>query len=144
MESRTASRRLSGAADRTVRLWEAATGHGLRVLEGHTGQRRERRVESADGRRRCLRGRLTRRCGCGSVESGHGLRVLEGHTASVVSVAWWSPTAGKPSRGRLTRQCACGKSVTGHCLRVLEGHTDECLERGLESADGQRALSGAG
>ena len=70
----------SGAADKTVRLWEVASrAAGLRVLEGHTDERLERGVES--GRpARASPGRDDQTVRLWEVETGRCLRVLEGHT----------------------------------------------------------------
>jgi hypothetical protein len=80
-------RRLASASmDRTVKVWDMASGQELRTLKGHT-----RSVSSVafspDG------GRLASACQDGTVEvwdaaSGQELRTLKGHTASVACVAF--------------------------------------------------------
>jgi len=79
-------RALSGADDKTVRLWEVETGRCLRVLEGHTGGVNSV-AWSPDGRR-ALSGADDKTVRLWEVETGRCLRVLEGHTDRVLSVAW--------------------------------------------------------
>ena len=43
--ARTARQALSGSGDKTVRVWDVASGRCLRVLEGHSGRCLERGVE---------------------------------------------------------------------------------------------------
>jgi small GTP-binding protein len=80
------TRALSGSYDRTVRLWDAATGQCLRVLEGHTA-RVLSVAWSADGTR-VLSGSGDRTVRLWDAATGQCLRVLEGHTDRVYSVAW--------------------------------------------------------
>jgi small GTP-binding protein len=113
-------RAVSGAADKTVRLWDVETGGCLRVLEGHSGE-----VNcvawSPDGHRALSVaadgiGRLW------DTETGRCLRVLEGHSASVIGVAW-SPDGRRALSSADDQTVRLWEVETGRCLRVLEGHS---------------------
>jgi small GTP-binding protein len=79
-------RALSGAQDKTVRLWDVETGRCLRVLEGHT--ERVYCVAWSPDHRRAFSGADDKTVRLWDVETGRCLRVLEGHTDHVRSVAW--------------------------------------------------------
>ncbi len=69
---------VSGSADRTVKVWEAATGRLLRSLEGHTGSVRAVAV-SPDGRF-TVSGSEDRTVKVWEAATGNLLCSLEGHT----------------------------------------------------------------
>ena len=79
-------RALTGADDKTVRLWDVETGRCLRVLEGHTDSVWS--VAWSADQRRALSGSDDKTVRLWDVETGRCLRVLEGHTDDVWSVAW--------------------------------------------------------
>jgi small GTP-binding protein len=85
------ARLLSGGADGTLRLWEAASGRELAVLEGHTGSVRS--VSWSPDGARLLSGGADGTVRLWEAASGRELAVLEGHTGSVWSVGW-SPDGG--------------------------------------------------
>jgi WD40 repeat protein len=80
------NRALSGASDKTVRLWDLESGRCLRVLEGHTESVLSV-AWSPDGKR-ALSGAVDKTMRLWDLESGRCMRVLGGHTARVRSVAW--------------------------------------------------------
>ena len=131
-------RALSGAYDKTVRLWEVETGRCLRVLEGHTDSVNSV-AWSPDGRH-ALSGADDNTVRLWEVETGRCLRLLEGHTASVWSVAW-SPSGRRALSGADDHTVRLWEVETGRCLRVFKGHTDG-VNSVAWSPDGRRALSG--
>jgi small GTP-binding protein len=132
-------RAVSGAADKTVRLWDVETGGCLRVLEGHSGE-----VNcvawSPDGHRALSVaadgiGRLW------DVETGRCLHVTAANPTGVRSVAW-SPDGGRAVSGADDHTVRLWDTETGRCLRVLEGHSASVIGVAW-SPDGRRALSSA-
>jgi small GTP-binding protein len=77
---------LSGADDKTVRLWDVETGRCLRVLEGHADQINI--VTWSADQRYALSGANDKTVRLWDVETGRCLRVLGGHTGQVWGVAW--------------------------------------------------------
>ena len=76
---------VSGGADRTVRVWNLASGRLERTLEGHTGQVRAVAV-TADGQR-IVSGGTDGTVRVWNLASGRLKRTLEGHTGQVWAVA---------------------------------------------------------
>jgi small GTP-binding protein len=85
------ARLLSGGDDGTVRLWEAASGRELAVLEGH--KRSVLSVGWSPDGARLLSGGADGTVRLWEAASGRELAVLEGHKRSVLSVGW-SPDGG--------------------------------------------------
>src|SRR5262249_17296788 len=77
---------LSGSADKTLRLWDLATGRELRRLEGHSEEVLAV-VFSVDGRR-ALSGGQDRTVRLWDLPSGRELRCLRGHTDRVSGVTF--------------------------------------------------------
>ncbi|MGQ9765718.1 MAG: WD40 repeat domain-containing protein, partial [Armatimonadota bacterium] len=75
---------LSGSWDKTVKVWDLASGRLLRSLGGHTGWVWAVAV-TADGRS-ALSGSDDRTVKVWDLESGRLLRSLEGHTYGVTAV----------------------------------------------------------
>ena len=113
------TRALTGAGDKTVRLWDVETGRCLRVFEGHTDD--VYHVVWSTDQRRALSGSKDKTLRLWNVETGHCLRVFEGHRGSIEKVAL--------NADRCRALSASGdhtvrlwNAETGHCLRVFEGH----------------------
>jgi WD40 repeat protein len=127
----------SASLDRTVRLWDAATGTALQVLEGHSGSvnavdfsANSKTVASASGDRTV---RLW------DAVTGTALQVLKGHSDWVRAVAFSTDgkTVASASDDRTIR---LWDAVTGAALQVLEGHSD-WVHAVAFSADGKTVAS---
>jgi small GTP-binding protein len=134
-------RALTGAKDKTVRIWDVETGRCLRVLTGHTGEvnglafsKDQRRILSCadDGDVRVW-----------EAETGQCLRVLQGHGRWVwVWAAAWSADGRRALSGAADETIALWDVETGGCVRVLRGHGKQVLALSW-GADQRRALSGS-
>jgi WD40 repeat protein len=77
---------VSGSYDRTVRLWDAATGTALQTLESHTDAVTSVAF-SPDGRQ-VVSGSYDRTVRLWDAATGTALQTLESHTSAVKSVAF--------------------------------------------------------
>jgi WD40 repeat protein len=122
---------VSGALDKTVKVWELDTGRLVCSLEGHTGPVRSVAVTpdcgaspegSGGSGRQVVSGAADNTVKVWELSSGRLIRSLEGHTAAVTSVAI-------TSNGRQVVSGAEDQTVkvwelgTGRLVRSLEGHT---------------------
>ncbi|WP_437838313.1 pentapeptide repeat-containing protein [Sorangium sp. So ce1153] len=151
----------TGHDDGTVRLWDAAMGQVLRVLDGHAGSVLSVAF-SPDGRS-LASGSHDETVRLWDVATGQVVRVLEGHTAGVWCVAfspdgkslasgardetlrlWDAATAQGPSgskgRRRFAGMIRLWDVATGRALRALEGHTERVLSVAF-SSDGRSLAS---
>ncbi|HEX8729146.1 MAG TPA: AAA family ATPase [Ktedonobacterales bacterium] len=128
---------LSASYDKTLRLWEVASGRELRRLEGHTGPVWGCAL-STDGAL-ALSASSDKTLRLWEVASGRELQRLEGHTDMVAGCAL-------SADGRLALSASWDKTLrlwevaSGRELRRLEGHTDRVLGCALNT-DGTLALS---
>ena len=155
------TRVVTAGGDGTVRVWDAADGAGLVVLQGHTGRLKSAGF-SPDGTRIVT-------AGCGEVElnqpsacvagagaawlwdaaSGAQLAVLGGHE-DWVNAASFNPagtrivTAGCDGKDPFTLACIAGTArvwdADGNLLTTLEGHTDTVWSASF-SPDGRRVVT---
>jgi WD40 repeat protein/uncharacterized protein YjbI with pentapeptide repeats len=109
----------SGGMDGSVRLWDAASGQTMRVLEGHKGWVRSV-AWSPDGRQ-LVSGGDDGTVRLWDAATGQTLRVLEGHKGWVHSVAW-SPDGRQLASGGEDGTVRLWDAASGKVLRVLEGH----------------------
>jgi WD40 repeat protein len=132
-------RALSGSEDKTLRLWDLATGETLRTLEGHSNSVAAAAV-LADGRR-ALSGSWDKTLRLWDLATGETLCTLEGHTSWVSSAAVLADGS-RALSGSWDKTLRLWDLATGETLRTLEGRT-----RGVSAvavlADGRRALSGS-
>jgi predicted Zn finger-like uncharacterized protein len=131
---------LSGSADRTLKVWEVATGHCLRTLEGH-GSVVTAVCLSADGRF-VLSGSADATLKLWDVDDGRCLRTFEGHDDVVTAVAL-------SADGRLALSGGADRTVRlwdvggGRCLHAFAGHEGP-VHAACLSGDGRLAVSGSG
>jgi hypothetical protein len=129
---------LSGGDDRTVRLWDVATGAELHRFDGHTDTVAAVAF-SADGRRAASAG-ADRTVRLWDVSTGREAACLRGHADTVRGLAF-------VPGGRLV--VSCGDDGTarlwdvaaGAEVRTFAGH-EGCVACVAVSGDGQRVLSG--
>ncbi|MCU0484836.1 MAG: WD40 repeat domain-containing protein [Anaerolineales bacterium] len=129
----------SGSDDRTIRLWDAASGKLLRTLEGYSDEINSLAI-SPDGRW-LASGSVDRTIRLWEVETGALLHTLEGHTGSVQSVAI-SPDGRWLALGSDDRTIRLWEAASGKLLCTLEGHTDEINSVAI-SPDGLWLASGS-
>ena len=129
----------SGSQDKTVRLWEAASGRLLRALEGH-GDEVTSVAFSPDGRT-IASGSWDETVRLWEAASGRLLRVLKGHGDFVDSVAF-SPDGRTIASGSWDETVRLWEAASGRLLRVLAGHGDDVWSVAF-SPDGRTLASGS-
>jgi WD40 repeat protein len=108
---------VTGGFDRTIRVWELATGACVRALEGHAGAVRAVRV-TPDGRR-LVSGSHDKTARVWDLASGVCLQTLEGHTGWVHAVAVTSDGR-RAVTGSADNTVKVWQLETGTCLQTLE------------------------
>ncbi|KAL5330128.1 hypothetical protein ACEPPN_003653 [Leptodophora sp. 'Broadleaf-Isolate-01'] len=128
---------VSGSEDKTVRLWDVATGAPLQTLEGHTGWVSSVAF-SPDGKQ-VVSGSWDKTVRLWDVATGAPLQTLEGHTGWVGSVAFSPDSKQVVSSDEKVR---LWDATTGALLQTLEGHTGSVRSVAF-SPDGKQVVSGS-
>jgi predicted NACHT family NTPase len=131
---------LSGSGDKTLKLWEIATGRCLRTFEGHTDEVYSVSL-SADGRF-ALSGSGDKTLKLWEVATGRCLHTYEGHRDRVYSVSM-SADGRFVLSGSGDKTLKLWEIATGHCLHTYKGHRDRVYSVSM-STDGRFVLSGSG
>ena len=129
----------SGSDDKTIKLWNVATGQEVRTLTGHTASVFSVAF-SPDGQT-VASGSDDKTIELWNVATGQEVRTLTGHTASVFSVAF-SPDGQTVASGSDDKTIELWNVATGEAVRTLTGHTD-AVESVAFSPDGQIVASGS-
>jgi WD40 repeat protein len=128
----------AGSDDRTVIVWDAATGDELLTLTGHLNEV-DSVAFSSDGQRILTAGR-DHTARIWDAQSGKQLLTLEGHTSVIQSAAFSSDgqrvlTASWDGTARIW------DAATGNCVLTLEGHVGPIHDVAY-SPDGRRIVIG--
>ena len=130
---------VSGSNDKTLRVWELASGQCVRALEGHTD-----RVQSVaitpDGRY-TVSGSNDKTLRVWELFSGRCIRTVEGHSSYVFCVAI-TPDGRYAVSGSFDKTLRVWELSSGRCVHTLEGHTDSVQSVAL-TPDGRYAVSGS-
>jgi len=130
---------LSGSYDKTLRLWDLATGREIRKFEGHSGGVTSVAF-SPDGKA-ALSGSYDQTLRLWDLVTGREIRKLEGHSGPVFSVAF-SPDGKAALSGSDDKTLRLWDLATGREIRKFEGHSDRVTSVAF-SPDGKAALSGS-
>ena len=130
---------LSGSDDKTLKLWDVATGQCLRTFEAHTNSVHS--VCLSSNGRIALSGSRDNTLKQWAVATGRCLRTLEGHTQGVLSVCL-SADGRFALSGSRDNTMKLWHVSTGKCLQTFKEHTNWVNSVRL-SSDGRYALSGS-
>jgi len=130
----------SGSLDRTVKLWDAATGQELATLKGHEAGILSVAF-SPDGKR-LASGGGDRSVKLWDAGAGQELATLKGHGSSVQSLTF-SPDGKRLASGSEDRTVKLWDAVNGREFATLSGHGDSVFSVAF-SPDGKRLASGSG
>ena len=115
---------VSGSHDKTVRLWDAATGALLQTLEAHSDSVNS--VAFSPNGKQVVSGSDDKTVRLWDTATGAPLQTLEGHSHLVRSVAF-SPDGKQVVSGSEDKMVRLWDAATGTPLQTLEGHSSPVL-----------------
>ena len=133
------TRIVSGSSDKTVRIWDAASGAQLQVLKGHEGAITAIAV-SPDGAY-IVSGSFDETVRIWDAVRGTQLRVLQGHEDDVNAVAV-SPDSTRIVSGSMDNTVRLWDAASGEQIQTLRGHQKR-VNAVAVSPNGARVISGS-
>ena len=133
------SRVVSGSKDKTVRIWNAATGECDAELKGHSDEVYSV-VFSPDGSR-AVSGSKDNTVRLWNAATGECEAELKGHSGDVYSVVF-SPDCSRVVSGSFDNTVRIWNAATGESEAELKGHSGEVYSV-VFSPDGSRVVSGS-
>jgi WD40 repeat protein len=127
----------SASGDRTVKLWDAASGKLLQMLEGHS-ESVNSVAFSPDGKQ-LVSASFDKTVKLWDAASGVLLQMLEGHSEGVNCVAF-SPDGKQLASASFDRTVKLWDAASGALLQTLEGHS-EGVNSVVFSPDGKQLAS---
>eukprot|EP01052_Picozoa_sp_SAG31_P021259 SAG31_NODE_1635_length_7682_cov_5.457471_1_plen_494_part_10 len=130
---------VSGSNDKSVKIWDAATGECVQTLQGHTGVVRS--VCFSAGGETIISGSWDQSVKIWDAAIGECVQTLQGHTGPVRSVCF-SAGGEKIVSGSYDRSVKIWDAATGECVQTLQGHTGGVWSVCF-SAGGEKIVSGS-
>ncbi|MCF4968573.1 trypsin-like peptidase domain-containing protein [Nostoc sp. CMAA1605] len=130
----------SGSDDKTIKIWNIATGQEIRTLNGHSYAVISVAI-SPDGRTLASGGAGDKTIKIWNIATGQEIRTLNGHSRSVFSVAI-SPDGRTLASGSVDNTIKIWNIATGQEIRTLNGHSDSVYSVAI-SPDGRTLASGS-
>lgn len=130
----------SAGVDKTIKLWDAATGVELRTIPAHTSDVNALAI-SADGKS-LASGSSDNTVKLWDIGTGKELKTLEGHELSVTSVAF-SPDGKTLASGSYDKTIKLWDVLSGRALKTLSGH-EAALSSVVFTSDGLTLISSGG
>ncbi len=130
---------LSGSDDKTLKLWDIASGKELKTFIGHSHWVNSVAF-SPDGKT-ALSGSKDESLKLWDVASGKELKTFTGHFGSIISVIF-SPDGKTALSGSLDKTLKLWDIATGKPLKTFKGHSKSVFSVAF-SPDGKTALSGS-
>ncbi|KAL6411745.1 hypothetical protein AUP68_04119 [Ilyonectria robusta] len=130
----------SASSDKTVKIWDAATGHCQATLESHG--RPVKSVAFSPDSERLASVSYDNTIKVWDAATGHCQATLKSHSNMVLSVAF-SPDGQRLASASGDKTVKVWDAATGHCQATLESHSD-WVQSVAFSPDGQRLASASG
>ncbi|KAJ8067044.1 hypothetical protein OCU04_004424 [Sclerotinia nivalis] len=129
----------SGSNDKTIRLWDTATGESLQTFENHSSSVHSIAF-SPDGTK-VASGSIDLTIRLWDTATDESLQTFKGHSGSVLSIAF-SPDGTKVASGSADKTIRLWDTVTGESLQTFEGHSSWVWSI-VFSPDGTKVASGS-
>jgi WD40 repeat protein/serine/threonine protein kinase len=130
----------SGSGDKTVKVWDAATGQEVLTLKGHTSG--VYGVSYSPDSKRLASASWDHTVKVWDAATGQEVLTLEGHTRPVNGVSY-SPDGKRLASASYDRTVKVWDAASGQEVLTLKGHTDDV--KGISySPDGKRLASASG
>ncbi|KKF93679.1 Vegetative incompatibility protein HET-E-1 [Ceratocystis platani] len=137
--SKDEQRLASGSCDKTIKIWDAASGTCLQTLEGHGDSVRS--VAFSNNGQRLASGSDDSTIKIWDTASGTCLQSLKGHSDGVRSVAF-SRNGQRLVSGSDDNTVKIWDAASGACLQILDDHYGR-VKSVVFSDDGKRVASGS-
>jgi eukaryotic-like serine/threonine-protein kinase len=128
----------SGSADKTVQVWDAATGDHVVICSGHNAEVKAVAWSPRDGQR-IVSGSLDTTVQVWNATTGSSILTYRGHSQGVRSVAW-SPDGTRIASASEDKTVQVWNASTGSTILTYRGHSDKVITV-TWSPDGTRIAS---
>jgi eukaryotic-like serine/threonine-protein kinase len=128
----------SGSADKTVQVWDAATGDHVVTCSGHSAEVKAVAWSPHDGQR-IVSGSLDTTVRVWNAITGSIILTYRGHSQEVRSVAW-SPDGTRIASASEDKTVQVWNAITGSTILTYRGHSDKVITVAW-SPDGTRIAS---
>ncbi|PLB41707.1 WD40-repeat-containing domain protein [Aspergillus candidus] len=129
----------SGSDDKTIKIWDPATGHLRHTLEGHSSSVKS--VAFSPDNQQLASGSNDKTIKIWNPATGYLRHTLEGHSNLVWSVAF-SPDGQQLASGSFDNTIKIWNPITGHLRYTLEGYSSRVWSVAF-SPDSQQLASGS-